>query len=360
LRRWLGWSETAFSLALLLILILSGASTRFISWFHLPVIPLAVVYFLILIVVYELITSPLSYYQGFVLPHRYGLSKQNFKGWLGDLAKGGGIGFIFGSAGVAVAYWLLGNFPDFWWLIAWGLILLVTLLMAVVVPIWLVPLFYKVRPLAEGELKTSLQALAEKAKAKVNGIYTLEFSAKTTAGNAALMGLGKTRRIVISDTLIQNYSLAEIEVVTAHEIGHHMNRDIFRQFIVQSSIFLVLLKLTDVVLGASLPALKFSGLQDPAALPWLVLLFGVFSTLISPLMNAYTRHIESQADIYALDLTRDTQAFKDAMTRLANQNLAVAYPSRWEELLFHDHPSYRQRMQEAAEFEAGQAETRTH
>jgi STE24 endopeptidase len=351
LKRRLGWGESAVVLALLLGLILSGASSRFIGLFHFPTVVLAVIYFLILFAIYQILGFPPDYYQGFVLSRRYGISKQSLSGWLGDLGKGTALSLVFGSAAVALVFWLLGRFPDFWWLIAWALMLLVTLLLSLVFPVFLVPLFYKVRPLPQGALKARLEALAQKAGAKINGIYTLEFSAKTTAANAAVMGLGKTRRIVISDTLLQDYTHPEIEVVAAHEIGHNLNRDNLRLFVVQSVLSLLILRAVAAALQASQSGLGFSALNDPAGLPWLALLFGLLSTLSSPLSAGYTRHIESQADFRSLSLTGNSGAFKDAMTRLTNQNLAVAYPARWEEILLHDHPSYRQRIPAAEEFE---------
>jgi STE24 endopeptidase len=346
-RRFLGYIETGISLVLLLILIFAGVSKWAAGLLNLPSIAAAVVYFVILILAFEILSSPLSYYTGFVLPHRYGISIQRLKGWLADLAKGGILGLVLGSVGVAVGFWLLSAFPDFWWLIAWGLMVAVSVLMSIVAPVLLVPLFYKVKPLEDGELKSRLEKLALKAGAKVQGIFTLDFSAKVTAANAGLMGMGKTRRIVVSDTLIQQYSLPEIEVITAHEIGHHLNKDIYRLFVIQTVVYLIGFKLADVILKAVVTPLGFNGIGDPAILPLLVLILGGFSTLVSPLMNGYTRHVETQADEYALNLTDDGKAFIDSMTRLVNQNLGVAYPSKLEEFLFHDHPSYGKRVEHA-------------
>jgi STE24 endopeptidase len=355
IRRKLSLGETGFSLALLLILIFSGFSEWFTGLFAWPPIGVAVIYFLILMIGFEILTSPLSYYSGFILPHRFGISIQKIRSWLLDQMKGGAIGLIFGTAAIAAVYWLLLNFPDYWWILAWGLMLIVSLLLSILAPIFLVPLFYKVKPLTDIELKSRLEKLAHKAGARVNGIFILDFSTKGTTANAGLMGLGKTRRIVISDTLIQQYTHAEIEVVTAHEIGHHMNRDIFRLFIIQMALYLIIFWIIDWILEISIPSLGFSGIADPAALPWLVLIFGAFSTLVSPILNAYTRHVESQADGYALELTRDPKAFINSMTRLANQNLAVAYPAKWEEYLFYDHPSYNKRVEQAQKFEGRNA-----
>jgi STE24 endopeptidase len=335
---------------LLLILIFSGVSGWFTGLFNWTPVAVAIIYFLTLMVAYEIITAPLSYYRGFVLSHRYGISTQTVKSWLGDVVKAGGLGLTLGVAAIAIVYWFLLTFPDFWWLLAWGLMLLVSILMTIITPVFLVPLFYKVRPLSDGELKTRLEQLARKAKAAVQGIYTLDFSSKGTAANAALMGMGHTRRIVISDTLIQQYSVPEIEVVTAHEIGHHINSDIYRLFVIQMALWLIGLKIVDIILKATAAPLGFARIGEPAALPWLLLLFGLFGTLVSPLLNSYTRHVESQADQYALGLTDNPMAFIDAMTRLTNQNLGVAYPAKWEELLLYDHPSYNKRVEMAREY----------
>jgi STE24 endopeptidase len=253
---------------------------------------------------------------------------------------------------VAAALWLLSAFPQFWWLIAWALMIAVSALITVIAPVFLVPLFYKVKPLENGELKSRLEQLAARAGATVQGVYTLDFSAKSTGANAGLMGMGKTRRIVISDTLIQQYSLPEIEVITAHEIGHHLNRDIYRLFVIQAGIYLIGAWLVDLVLKSVSVPLGFGGIADPAVLPLLALILGIFGALVSPIMNGYTRLVENQADEYALSLTNDSQAFMDSMTRLVNQNLAVAYPPKWEEILFHDHPVYAKRIAHAKTFEA--------
>jgi len=350
IQRGTGFGESGLSLALLLILILTPLPRWFISLFDWPAVPLAVMFFVTLTLAYESITFPLMYYRGHILPRRYGLSTQRLKNWMGDLAKGGSMGLVFAAAAVAIGYWMLLEFPDSWWLLAWGLMMVVAVIISIVGPIIFVPLFYKVRPLGDSELRSRLEQLAGKAGARVHGIYTLNFSSKGTTANAALMGMGRTRRIVISDTLVQEYPMPEIEVVTAHEIGHHLHRDIYRAFVIQSAIYLISFKIIDVVLKTMVSPLGYRGVADPANLPLLLLLFGATGVLTSPLTNAYSRHVESQADTYALGLTDNPAAFIDSMTRLANQNLSVANPPRWEELLFYSHPSYNKRVEQGRLF----------
>jgi STE24 endopeptidase len=351
LRRRLNLIETGLALVVLLVLIFSGASRGFAGLFGWPAPAVAVVYFFIFLVGFEVLTFPLSYYGGFILPHRYGTSTQKFKGWLGDRLKSGVISLVLGAATIAIVYLLLNQIPDWWWLMVWGLMLIFTIVLSIVSPLILVPLFYKMRPLADTDLKARLENLAQKAGAAVRGVFILNFSARTTSANAALMGLGSTRRIVISDTLIQQFPVPEIEIVAAHEIGHHVHRDIFRLFVVQSCLYLIGLKVMDVVIHAAASPLEFYGIGDPAALPLLMLFFFVVGFLISPVMNTYSRHVELQADSYAISLTGRPPVFIDSMTRLANQNLAVADPPRWEEILFYDHPGYRRRVALARHFE---------
>jgi len=318
LRRRLGFVENGLLLVLLLSILISGASAWFTSLLSWPSPVTAMIYFVTLSVALGLLTFPLTYYRGFILSHRYGISIQKFGSWLSDLGKGAIISLFFGAIATGVVYWLLGAFPGFWWLLAWGIMTMVSVIMTIISPIFLVPLFYKVRPLENTELKERLKNLARKAHTHVQDIFTLDFSRKTTAANAGLMGMGHTRRIVISDTLIQQYSLSEIEVVTAHEIGHHVNKDIFRLFVIQSAIWLIVFWIVGSIFGIAVTSFGLTDKTDPATIPLLLLLVGVTSALASPLINTYSRHVESQADEYALELTDNPDAFVDAMTRLIN------------------------------------------
>jgi STE24 endopeptidase len=339
------WSivEAVFVIAVILLILFSGFSNYFIGLFNFSVIPSAIIYFLILAAAFEIVTFPLGYYSGYILPSRYGISTQTFRQWLSDVLKSGLIELVLGTAAVAVVYWLLTSFPEIWWLMAWGLMLIVTVIFSLLAPVMLMPIFYKVKPMEDSGLKTRLENLAAKAGAKVQGIYTLDFSSKGTTANAGLMGIGKTRRIVVSDTLISSYPPDEIEVIIAHEIAHHLHGDIFRLFVVQSAVYLLIFKIADLIFGYSAVQIGFTGMTDPAALPLLILIFTLLAAAVSPISNAYSRKMEIQADAYAIALTRDPDSFIDAMTRLTDQNLAVADPPKWEEFIFHDHPSYNKR-----------------
>jgi STE24 endopeptidase len=180
----------------------------------------------------------------------------------------------------------------------------------------------------------------------------MQMSKKTTAANAALMGLGNTRRIVIGDTMLDRYTPDEIEVVLAHELGHHVHRDLWKLIISQSALTLAGLYVVNLVLHWAVNTQHYyPGLADAATIPLLLALIGAYGLIIMPIGNSYSRRIEYQADEYALQSTGMVEAFKGAMKRLANQNLSDVEPSPLIELLFHDHPSVGKRLKHADEYE---------
>jgi len=346
----LAFGGLALAGILLLLLVFGGLSQRLAGLFMLPVVPGASLYLVMLLVAYGVLSAPLSYYGGFVLPHRYGLSIQKLTGWLGDRAKAGMLGLVFGAGMVAVIYWFITSFPAMWWLLSWGVVVLLSLILTNLTPIIIVPLFFKMEPLGNTDLRLKLEQLAQRAKVRVCDIYSLELSSKGTTAYAALMGLGNTRRVVLSDTLLQRYSSPEVETVVAHELGHHLHSDIFRLFVTQSAIWLIGFYVADLVLKVSVMQLGFNSMSDIAALPLLMLIFAIISLLAAPLTNAYSRHLEAAADDYALRLTDNPESFINTMTKLADQNLSEAQPSRWVELLLYDHPCYHKRVEHARHY----------
>jgi STE24 endopeptidase len=309
------------------------------------------VYLIILVVAYEVVTLPLGYYGGFVLSHRYGLSTMTLGAWVADLLKGFALSLLLEACAIELVYLLLAVQPLTWWLWVALVMLFFSVVMANLAPVLIFPLFYKFKPLPEGELTQRLLALAQRANTRVRGVFSMEMSSKTTAANAALMGLGNTRRIVLGDTMIDRYTTDEIEVVLAHELGHHVHRDIWKLIISQSILTLVGLYVANVLLHWVVDSLHFyQALTDPATMPFLFLLMGLFGLIVMPIGNGYKRLIEYQADEYALEMTRKVGAFKSAMTRLANQNLSDAEPAPLIEVLFLDHPSIKKRLYHADVF----------
>ncbi|SRR6266700_1375438 len=317
------------------------------GWYPLQV----AAYFLILMLGYQIITSPLVYYGGFTLPHRYELSTMTLRSWLADFLKGLVLGLILETIVVELIYLLLATQPQTWWLEVALILLFFTVVMANLAPILILPLFYKFTPLPEGELTQRLLALANRAHTRVRGVFTMHMSSKTTAANAALMGLGNTRRIVLGDTMLDRYTPDEIEVVLAHELGHHVHHDIWKMIVSQSVLTLGGLYLVNLALHWTVDVQHYYlSLTDVATIPFVLVLTGLFGLIVMPIGNGLSRAIEYQADEYALQTTKMVGVFKSAMTRLANQNLADVEPSPLVEILFHDHPSIGKRLKHADAF----------
>ncbi len=348
--RYLSLFETLLAGILLFLLIFAGLSEKITGYFDLPMIATAIVYLLILFAAYRIIMAPMSYYRGYVLPRHYGLSKQSLSGWLGDLFKASALMLVLSIAIVAVFYWLIIVQPQLWWLFCWAFLVLFSLVMSMLAPVLLVPIFFKMKPLEDGELRERLEKLAKRAGVEIGGIFTIEFSEKSTTANAALMGMGRTRRIVLSDTLLSQYSSSEIEIIMAHEIAHNRHRDVLRLSVFHSAIILVNLYIASLILDTIVEPMGFGGLSDVSALPLLVLIFAAINLLLSPVSTGYGRRIETEADGYALELTDDPASFVSAMARLTDQNLAEAKPNCWIEMLLHDHPSYHSRLVHARKF----------
>ncbi|HRV92726.1 MAG TPA: M48 family metallopeptidase [Anaerolineae bacterium] len=299
---------------------------------------------------YAVITAPLNYYGGFVLPHRYQQSVQSFGSWLFDQFKGAAVSGVLGLIILEIIYALMGLAPQTWWLWAGGVMLLFTVLLSSLAPVLLFPLFYKYKPLDNEALVTRLTDLAERTGTQVQGVYAFDMSSKTVAANAAVMGLGRTRRIVLGDTLVEKFTIDEIETVMAHELGHHVHHDLTLGIIVQSVLTLAGLWLADVIIRWGVAAFGYYGLTDPATLPLFIVAFTIFGLVTMPLGNLWSRWREVKADAYALETTGNPAAFISAMTRLANQNLAEAEPPAWVEFLLHSHPSISKRVAMAESF----------
>jgi STE24 endopeptidase len=294
--------------------------------------------------------APITYYSIFVLPHRYGLSTQSFRAWLWDASKGAGLGIILGGLVIEVIYFVLRTAPAWWWLIAAAFMLLFNVLLANLAPVLIFPIFFKFKPLDDQELVARLVSLAERAHTRVQGVYTMMLSEKTTAANAAFMGLGNTKRIVLGDTLYNNYSHDEIESVLAHELGHQVHSDIVWGIAIEAALTLIGFLLADWVLKVGVALFHFDGVADLAAMPLFALALGVFGLVTMPLSNAYSRWRETRADEYALESTHNAPAFVGAMEKLANQNLAELVPEPWVEILMYDHPPIGKRLKMGEQF----------
>jgi STE24 endopeptidase len=299
-----------------------------------------------LAVPWYLISLPFDYYTGFHLPHRFGQSNQALASWIVDLLKGLLVGGCLGLPLLIGLYAIIRNWPEAWWAIAGVGYLGFTVVMAILAPVVLMPLFNKYRALEEDrkDLVDRLMRLSAAAGRRARGVYSFDLSRRTKSANAALVGLGKTQRIILGDTLLDEFPSDEIEAVLAHELGHHVHRDIPVGVLAGSGLTLVSLWVVDTVLASAVAQGTLAAASDPAGLPLLLLVVSLMGFVTGPLQNAWSRWRERRADLFSLQLTGSPRAFADAMTRLANQNLADADPPRWAVILFGTHPPLGERI----------------
>lgn len=314
--------------------------------------PLAVVvvYVVLLVTASELIGLPIGFYSGFVLERRYGLSVETARRWALDQLKAYGIALMLSSAGALVVYPLIAASPVYWWLPAGLVFALLVVGLAQAGPVLLLPLFYTVKPLDRESLRARLLALAERAGARVVGAFEWGVGEKTIKANAALAGIGGTRRILVSDTMLAAYTDDEIEVVLAHELAHHVHGDIWKGIAFESALILVGFFAASRLLAGLAPIVGLRGVADVAGLPLLLLAAGAVSVAMVPAAHAMSRGFERSADRFALRLTGNPAAFVSAMRRLAAQNLAEDQPSKVVEWLFYSHPPIRERIAAAQAF----------
>ena len=305
---------------------------------------------ILVVLILQIVEFPFAYYQGHLLEHRYGLSTQSAGHWLADQAKGVALGIVLAVAGASVVYLTLRQSPDHWWWMSAAVFAAATIVLARIAPVVLLPIFYKFKPLDRPALVDRLMALATRARTDVVGVFEWVLSGHTRKANAALAGMGRTRRILLSDTLLADYSEDEIEVILAHELAHHVHSDLWRGIAVQSVALTGGFFVANVALRAFADRLGLRGISDPAGLPVLALAGGAWSFVVMPIANAGSRAQERAADRYALQTTRNVDAFVTAMKRLSQQNLAEEYPSPVVRWLFYSHPPIRERIDAARAF----------
>ena len=348
IHRWLEISDFVLGLAFLLALLLTGWNSVLRDWAYRAAFQnytLSVFFYVfILMLGGKMLGLGLDYY-GLRLERRFQLTTQKTRLWLWDEVKGFLVALVLAGFTAELLYFTIRQSPQHWWLIAWAMFMVLFIVLAQVAPLILFPIFYKFEPLENEDLKQRLVRLSERAGTRIRGIYKWNLSEKSKKANAALTGLGATRRIILADTLLDHYSAEEIEAVLAHELGHHVHKHILKSIFVQAGITLFGFWAANFVLHLSIEQWgMFDTLSDFSNLPLLVLVSTMLSLLLMPAMNAYSRFNERQADRYAFESIRSVQPFISSMNKLAAQNLAELTPSRWVEWLFHSHPAISRRV----------------
>lgn len=348
IHRWLEIADFLIGLGFLVVLLATDWTSTLRDWAYRGAgqhYALAVFFYItMLLAISKVLGFGLDYY-GFRLEHRYNLSNQRIRSWLWDQAKTWLITLVIGTVLVELIYWTIRTSPQHWWMIAWAVFIILSIFFAQIAPVVLFPLFYKFKPLENDSLRTRLLRLSDRAGTHVHEVYEWELSEKSKKANAALAGLGTTRRIILADTLLQNYTDDEIESVLAHELGHHVHKHITKGIAVEVVVSFFGFWITSEILHYAVDTRgMFESLHDFANLPLLVLASTVMSFILMPLMNAYSRSKEREADRYALESIPDVTPFITSMNKLADQNMAEREPSRFVEWFFHSHPAISKRI----------------
>lgn len=353
-KRWLEIGDLALSFGFLAVLLATGWTNTLRDW----AVRMAGDHYVLQLFYYVLFLSILSKvlgfgldFYGFRLEHRYNLSNQRLGSWLKDAAKGWVLGLVLGTVLCEIVYALIRTSPEHWWIFGWLIFLALFVFFAQIAPVVLFPLFYKFVPLQNDGLKERLLRLGERAGTRVRGVYEWKLSEKSKKANAALTGLGNTRRIILADTLLEKYSDDEIEAVLAHELGHHVHGHILKSIVVEALVTLAGFWAANEVLRYAIDQQHmFEHMADFANLPLLVLVSTGLSVLLMPALNAYSRFNERQADLYCWKSVSSIGPYVSAMEKLNEQNLGESHPSRLVEILFHSHPPVSKRIAAAEEW----------
>lgn len=305
------------------------------------------VLFLIVTALHVAVSFPLSLYSGHLVEHQFNLSTQTFGQWLWRYTKRIGLSTALSLTVIIGLYWLIWTLGWMWWLAAAGTFFLVSVVLGKLAPVLILPLFYKIEKLDAPELTGRISRLAEGTGVSIEGVYRMNLSEETVKANAMLAGSGKTRRVLLGDTLLEGFDADEIEVIFAHEIGHHVFHHIGKIMVFGLVFSAIGFGACNFILSAWVS--RGGGTIDYTrfpvyALPLILLILTLLSMLFEPLQNALTRRFERQADRYAMERTGLNDAYRSAFRKLAKLNKDDPSPHRLDVLLFHSHPPVDQRL----------------
>lgn len=306
-------------------------------------------------IVFALVKFPLDYYADYLLEHRFNLSNQTFLKWIAKRLKGALVGAVLGIIALVVFYFLLVNFPELWWLLFAAFFFLFQVVVAELFPTLILPLFYKLKPIDDEALVSRLGDLVSKLGYRMNGVFSFDLSRETKKANAALAGLGRSRKIIISDTLLENFTGEEIEVVMSHELGHLVKHHVMKGIIMSGLVSLIGFFAMARIYSAYSSALSLP-LYSLKAIPFLALLVTAFGIVAMPLGNFYSRRIEHEADMFAIETTGMREEFVESMRKLGRLNMTPENPPSWIEKVFFSHPSIGHRIRAAIAYDTNSQE----
>jgi STE24 endopeptidase len=359
-KRLLGLSARVLSFAIVLIFYVSGLSALLagLNVGH-SVIGTFLIYVITFYAILTILSFPLGFYSGYIHEHKWNFSNHTVKSWLWEQIKSIGIGLLFLNLILGLLFWSMTLTVDWWWLLAALAMAFVSGVLATLFPIVIAPIFNKYTPIHDEKLTAALDEMLARAGLKSSGIFKEDMSRQTKKENAFLAGLGKTRRIVLGDNLLENMSTPEIESIIAHEVGHHKYRHIWKMIGIGSLQQLLIFFLIHLVLKQFFPYFLSSTQANLSLFPVFAILWGGISGfLLSPLNNFLSRDFEKKADKYALDNIQNKRSFMTALAGLANRNLSNAYPEWWVKILFYSHPPIGERLEMAKKMESIHQEDR--
>lgn len=351
-KRWLGLAGMALALVILLAFYTSGFSFRlahleigrtFIFPFHL--------YVFVLQVTLALLIFPLNFYRSYIHEHKWNFSHHTVKSWLWEQVKSFWVGFVLFSLLLGLLLWIMHLFPLCWWLFAGLGMAVVSVLLATIFPVVVLPIFNKYTPIENKDLTDSLEKILSREGLKSSGFFKEDMSRQTKKENAFLAGLGKTRRVVLGDNLLENMSIPEIQSIIAHEVGHYRHHHIWKNVALGTVQQLVVFFLLSAIMKTTFQTFLSSARENLTLLPvFLLLMGGISGFLFTPLNQAISRYFERKADLYALKSIANPKDFMTAMSGLADRNLSNAYPQRWIKILYYSHPPVGERLEMAEDF----------
>jgi STE24 endopeptidase len=297
---------------------------------------------------------PLHFYSSFVHEHKWQFSNQTVKTWFWELFKSFLVGLVLLYIVVGLLLWVMHRSPHLWWLVAGLVMAVVSVIFATLFPVVVLPIFNKYTPIEDDELTSALREILSRGGLKSSGFFKEDMSRQTKKENAFLAGLGKTRRVVLADNLLDNMTVPEIESIIAHEVGHYRHLHIWKSILVDTFQQVIVFFLLHQVMRSLFPAFLSSPRADLNLLPVMAILIGFLSGfLFGPIGRAISRRFEREADAYSLEAILDKQAFLTALAGLADRNLSNAYPEWWVKLLYYSHPPIGERLEMAEKSGSG-------
>ena len=343
----IGIGEGIISFILMLLFVWLGYSLKlenFLSHYISNAYLLFISFLFVIGIVGSILSFPISYYTGFFLEHKYNLSNQTFWKWILENLKGLLVSLVIGIPILLTFYFSLNYFGTIWWLPFAIIMFFISVVLSQIFPVLIFPIFYKVTPIEDENLRERITNLAKKAKLKVENVYKFNMSKNTKKANAAFTGLGKTKRIILGDTLLSNYSIEEIETVIAHELGHYKKKHIVKNILIGTASSFLTLFIIAFLYQNSLSWFGFESIKQVSALPLLALWSMLIGIIQSPLGNILSRKFEYEADEYAVIETKNPLAFKNTLEKLTDQNLGDKDPHPFVEWFFYSHPSIKNRI----------------